>query len=242
MKRLISRFLLHFYRVPVVESSQCFVASRNNLGTFTDTFLNLNFSVPGDSGFDIHELGLAILHHNLLGSRQKMEIHPFVLSFVHFPWACGQFLAGSTVKQVDLFKAYTEGSPGNIHCHITAPYHDRLTSGDRKLVAEIRRMLMDSKADALVENFAAQWLFLRELDSVTPDAADFDENLRLAMTEETHRLFAAVMHDDLSVIRLLDAEFTYLNDRLAEHYGINDIHGSYFRRVDLPLDSPRRGK
>jgi hypothetical protein len=110
-----------------------------------------------------------------------------------------------------------------------------------KLVAEIRRMLMDSKADALVENFAAQWLFLRELDSVTPDAADFDENLRLAMTEETQRLFAAVMHDDLSVIRLLDAEFTYLNDRLAEHYGINDIHGSYFRRVDLPLDSPRRG-
>ena len=114
--------------------------------------------------------------------------------------------------------------------------HEPLT-----LAAEIQRMLADPKAHALVENFAAQWLFLRELDSVTPDAADFDENLRLAMAEETQRLFSAIMREDLSVIRLLDADFTYLNDRLAEHYGIDDVHGSYFRRVDLSADSRRRG-
>lgn len=111
----------------------------------------------------------------------------------------------------------------------------------RVLLTETRRMLADPKAHALVENFAAQWLFLRELDSVTPDAEDFDANLRLAMTEETQRLFAAIMREDLSVIRLLDADFTYLNDRLAAHYGIDGIKGSYFRRVDLPADSQRRG-
>ncbi|MGD8810039.1 MAG: DUF1592 domain-containing protein [Gammaproteobacteria bacterium] len=109
------------------------------------------------------------------------------------------------------------------------------------LEAEIERMLADPRAAALVENFAAQWLFLRELDSVTPDSPDFDDNLRRAMIEETQHLFAAIVQDDLSVLRLLDADFTYLNDRLAEHYGIEGVHGSYFRRVELPPSVPRRG-
>jgi hypothetical protein len=109
------------------------------------------------------------------------------------------------------------------------------------LEAEVRRMLADPKADALVENFAAQWLFLRELDSVTPDAAAFDENLRRAMARETKLLFGTVMREDLSLLRLLDADFTFVDERLAEHYGMADVFGSHFRRVALPADSPRRG-
>lgn len=109
------------------------------------------------------------------------------------------------------------------------------------LEAEVRRMLADPKADALVENFAAQWLLLRELESVTPDAEGFDENLRQAMLQETKLLFSAVMREDMSILRLLDADFTFLNERLAEHYGIPGVHGSYFRKVAIPPDNPRRG-
>jgi hypothetical protein len=109
------------------------------------------------------------------------------------------------------------------------------------LDAQVARMLADGKASALIDNFAAQWLFLRELESVTPDADGFDENLRQAMLEETNRLLGTVMRDDLSIVRLLDADFTFVDERLAEHYGIPDVHGSYFRRIELPLDSPRRG-
>jgi hypothetical protein len=109
------------------------------------------------------------------------------------------------------------------------------------LEAEVRRMLADPKADALIDNFAAQWVFLRELDSVTPDDERFDEALQHAMVEETQRLFAAVMREDMSVLRLLDADFTFVDARLAEHYGIPGVHGSHFRRIEIPADNPRRG-
>jgi hypothetical protein len=109
------------------------------------------------------------------------------------------------------------------------------------LEAEVRRMLADPKADALIENFAAQWLFLRELDSVTPDSEDFDENLRAAMARETKLVFGAIMREDMSLLRLLDADFSFLDERLAEHYGIANVYGSHFRRVELPADNPRRG-
>ncbi len=109
------------------------------------------------------------------------------------------------------------------------------------LEGEVARMLADPKADALIENFAAQWLFLRELESVTPDAESFDDNLRRAMANESQRLFAAIMHEDLSILRLLDADFTFVNDRLAEHYGYDGVRGSHFRRIGIPPESPRRG-
>jgi hypothetical protein len=102
-------------------------------------------------------------------------------------------------------------------------------------------MLADPKADALVQNFAAQWLFLRELDSVTPDAEAFDENLRSAMARESELLFSTVQRENLSVLRLLDADFTFVDARLAEHYGFEGVRGSHFRRIDIPADNPRRG-
>jgi hypothetical protein len=109
------------------------------------------------------------------------------------------------------------------------------------LDAQVRRMLSDAKAGALVDNFASQWLLLRELDSVTPDAEAFDENLRQSMLHETQALIATVMREDLNVTRLIDADFTFVDERLAAHYGIPGVHGSRFRRIEWPESHPRRG-
>ncbi len=102
-------------------------------------------------------------------------------------------------------------------------------------------MLADAKADALVENFAGQWLYLRELAHVQTEARNFDENLRQAFRRETELLFGRIVRDDRSLVDLLDADYTFVDERLARHYGIPNVHGSYFRRVQLPPDSPRRG-
>ena len=106
-------------------------------------------------------------------------------------------------------------------------------------------MLADPRAQALVENFAGQWLYLRDFVAVKhPDDRlfpDFDEGLRQAMARETELFFAAMIHENRSVFDLLNADFTFLNDRLARHYGIPGVSGSQFRRVTLPADSPRRG-
>jgi len=109
--------------------------------------------------------------------------------------------------------------------------------------AEVRRMLDDSRSSALIDNFAGQWLFLRNLQSARPDVAtfpDFDENLRRALRRETELLFASVVREDRSVVDLLDADYTYLNERLARHYGIAGIYGSHFRRVEN-IPPERRG-
>ena len=115
-------------------------------------------------------------------------------------------------------------------------------AGERKLrrpevvSAEVRRMLLDSKSTALVDNFAGQWLELRNLDSWKPDPdrfPGFDESLRKAMKEETRLFFEAVIHEDRSILDFIDGKFTYLNERLAKHYGIPGVTGPEFRRVDL---------
>jgi hypothetical protein len=118
-------------------------------------------------------------------------------------------------------------------------------AGERKLrkpdvlAAEVRRMLLDPKSVALVDNFAGQWLELRNLDSVKPDPdrfPNFDENLRKAMKEETRLFFEAVIHEDRSILDFIDGKFTFLNERLAKHYGIPGITGPEFRRVELTGD------
>ena len=102
-------------------------------------------------------------------------------------------------------------------------------------------MLADPKSAALTNNFAGQWLFLRDLAHVQTSAPNFDDNLRQSFKTETEMLFGTVVREDESLLRLLDANFTFLDERLARHYGIPNVHGSYFRRVELPPDSPRRG-
>ena len=112
------------------------------------------------------------------------------------------------------------------------------------LARQTRRMLADPRSRSLVTNFAAQWLHLRNLDAVTPDPRlfpDFDDNLRQAMRHETEFLFEEVMRDDRSVLDLLKSDHTWLNERLAKHYGISNVYGPRFRRVALEPDSERGG-
>ena len=114
-------------------------------------------------------------------------------------------------------------------------------SKPRVLEREVRRMLADPRAQALVENFAGQWLRLRELGNAQPEDRAFDDALRLAFQKETQMLFASVVSGDRSIVDLLDADYTFLNERLAKHYGIAGVRGTYMRQVALPADSPRRG-
>jgi hypothetical protein len=109
------------------------------------------------------------------------------------------------------------------------------------LEQQVNRMLADPKAEALTSNFAGQWLFLRDLAHVQTSATNFDENLRQSFRTETEMLFANVVHEDRSLLDMLNANYTFVDERLAKHYGIPNIHGSYFRRITLPPDSPRRG-
>ncbi len=108
------------------------------------------------------------------------------------------------------------------------------------LEREVRRMLADARADALVANFASQWLGLRQLDTVSPTSSEFDGNLRLAFRKETELLFASVLREDKSVVELLSADYTFVDERLARQYGIPNVRGSRFRRVALDGDA-RRG-
>jgi len=101
------------------------------------------------------------------------------------------------------------------------------------LEAQIQRMLRDPKAEALVKNFASQWLSLRQLNTVNPVSDDFDGSLREAMRRETELLLESVILEDRPIEELLTAEYTFVNERLAEHYGIPNIRGSHYRKVDL---------
>ena len=112
------------------------------------------------------------------------------------------------------------------------------------LEQQVRRMLADQRAEALVTNFASQWLYLRNLESHMPDSRlfpDFDDNLRQAFRRETELLFESVMKENRSVVDLLRADYTFLNQRLAKHYGIPNVYGSHFRRVQLGPDHVRGG-
>jgi len=111
------------------------------------------------------------------------------------------------------------------------------------LEQQVRRMMADSRSESFVTNFAAQWLALREIRTVQPDELlfpDFDDNLRSALERETDLFLDSVLKGG-SVLNLLTANYTFVNERLAKHYGIPNVQSSYFRRVTFPPDSPRGG-
>ncbi|MGN6133800.1 MAG: DUF1592 domain-containing protein [Aureliella sp.] len=111
-----------------------------------------------------------------------------------------------------------------------------------QLQAEVDRMLGDPKAAALAENFAGQWLQLRDLEALSPDPvkfAAFDDELRRAMRRETELLFNSLLSENRSILELLSSETTFVNERLARHYGIEGVRGDEFRKVDL--NGKRRG-
>ena len=112
-----------------------------------------------------------------------------------------------------------------------------------KLDAQVRRMLADDRAQNLVNNFAAQWLHLRGLAAITPDARrfiDFDENLRQSMRRETELFFESIMRENRPITELLSADYTFLDERLAKHYNIPHVFGSHFRRVSFAGDPQRQ--
>jgi hypothetical protein len=109
---------------------------------------------------------------------------------------------------------------------------------------QVRRMLADERSRSLATSFAVQWLHLRNLESITPDLRlfpDFDDNLRKAFREETELFVESVFRDDRSVLDLLQADYTFLNERLARHYGVPHVYGNRFRLVELGADRQRGG-
>jgi hypothetical protein len=130
------------------------------------------------------------------------------------------------------------------------PDDDLLTAAEKGtlkdpavLERQVRRMLTDPRSQALITNFAGQWLFLRELRNRNPDLLvfpDFDDNLRQALQRETELLFGSIVREDRSVFDLLNADYTFVNERLARHYGIPNVYGSDFRRVAVQHPA-RRG-
>jgi hypothetical protein len=112
------------------------------------------------------------------------------------------------------------------------------------LEKQVRRMLADERAQSLATNFAGQWLYLRNLDSVTPDMRlfpDFDDNLRQSLRRETELFFGGILQEDRSVLDLVRADYTYLDERLAKHYGVPHVQGSRFQRVALDAANQRGG-
>ncbi len=109
---------------------------------------------------------------------------------------------------------------------------------------QVRRMLADPRAETLTQNFGGQWLLIRNLATARPGetyALAFDETLRQSMQRETELFLDSVVRENRGVLELLTANYTFLNERLAQHYGVPNVQGSHFRRVMLPADSPRRG-
>ncbi len=112
------------------------------------------------------------------------------------------------------------------------------------LEQQVRRMLADSRSASLVDNFGGQWLYLRNLAALVPDGRMFpmfDDNLRQAFKRETELFFESVIRENRSVLDLLKADYTFLDERLAKHYGIGGVYGTQFRRVTLPAGSVRGG-
>jgi hypothetical protein len=137
------------------------------------------------------------------------------------------FLLWSTIPDEPLLEAATQGR-----------LRDRTV-----LEAQVRRMLADPRSRALITNFAGQWLYLRNLNAFRPDEElfpDFDDGLRQAFRQETELFFESVLRENRSVLELLTADYTFVNERLARHYGIPNIYGSQFRRVAL-TGNRRRG-
>jgi mono/diheme cytochrome c family protein len=112
------------------------------------------------------------------------------------------------------------------------------------LAAQVTRMLADPRSDSLITNFASQWLYLRNVSNLAPDPRlfmDFDDNLRQSMQRETEFFLTSILREDRSVLDILGADYTFLDERLAKHYEIPHVYGSRFRRISLMPDSQRGG-
>ncbi|PAY15891.1 hypothetical protein CKO51_29420 [Rhodopirellula sp. SM50] len=150
----------------------------------------------------------------------QISPHALAARLSYFLW--------STMPDDELMKLADDGS---------------LRRGD-VLAQQVERLLASPKASAFTKNFTGQWLDLREINFTEPDAnlhPEFDELLRISMVQETERFFDEILSNDLSLVNFVDSPFSFLNGRLASHYGIEGVDGQTFRKVQLPPDSPRGG-
>ena len=220
VKKIVSTLVRHAYRRPVTDS---------------DISDMMPFYEAGkkDGGFDT---GVQRVVERVLVSPQflyRIERDPanaagaFRVSDVELASRLSFFL-WSSIPDDELLDLATKGR-----------LHDPLV-----LEQQTKRMLADPRSEALVSNFASQWLYLHDVESKDPDLflfRYFDGVLRGAFERETDLFVNSVLRENRSVLELLTANYTYLNERLAKHYGIPNVRGSYFRKVTLPADSPRGG-
>jgi len=220
-KKIISTLAHHAYRRPItdndVETLLNFYQSGKNSGTF--------------------ETGIEMALRRILASPQ------FVYRFERDP----ANIAPATLYRIsDLEMA----SRLSFFLWSSLPDDQLLTAAAQGklrdpalLEQQVKRMLADPRSESLVNNFAAQWLYLRNLRGVVPDLEtfpNFDDNLRQSFRRETELFFESILREDQNVLRLLDANYTFVNERLAHHYGIPNVYGSQFRRVAITSDA-RRG-
>ena len=220
-RKIVTSLARRAYREPVsdtdLETLLGFYQQGRNKGTFDD--------------------GIEMALRRILASPQ------FVFRFERDP---GPILAGANYRITDLDLA----SRLSFFLWSSVPDDELLNLASRSklhepavLEQQVRRMLADSRAQSLVDNFAGQWLYIRNLRGVAPDLEEFpnfDDNLRQAFKQETELFFGSIMHEDRNVLDLLNADYTFVNDRLARHYGIPNVYGSQFRRVKV-TDDARRG-
>jgi len=170
---------------------------------------------------------------------QTMLVSPHFLFRIEKPGRAGEVHAISEFELASRLSYFLWSSTPD-EVLLAAARNGKLRSS---IGAQIKRMLGDSRASSLAENFAGQWLQLRNLESHKPDPEkfpQFDESLRDAMARETRTFFETILREDRSVLEFLDSDYTFLNDRLAQHYGIDGIKGEEFRRVAL-TDKARGG-
>ncbi|PWT84153.1 MAG: hypothetical protein C5B57_05340 [Blastocatellia bacterium] len=220
-RRILGSFARRAYRRPVTESEiddlVAFYRSGRTKGTF-------------DTGIQMALRRLiASPKFVLRGERDRTDVPrgiAYPISDVELASRLSFFL-WSSIPDDELLTLATAGSLG----------------GRGVLDQQVRRMLTDDRAQALITNFAGQWLQLRNLRRVVPNSnefPDFDDNLRQAFLRETELFFESIIREDRDVRDLLTADYTFVNERLARHYGIPHIAGSHFRRVTL-TDDARRG-
>jgi mono/diheme cytochrome c family protein len=221
-RQVLMRLLRRAYRRPVTEA---------------DLAIPLRFFRAGlrEGGFDVgieRALASILVNPNFLFrlERQPPELktdQPYRISELELASRLSFFL-WSSIPDDQLLDAAIRGD----------------LSDQEELESQVRRMLSDDRSASLVTNFADQWLFLRNLESFVPDARlfpDFDHNLRQAFRRETELLFEQMLREDQSVLVLLNPSATYLNERLARHYGLSHVTGSHFRPVSLDAGSVRGG-
>jgi Protein of unknown function (DUF1592)/Protein of unknown function (DUF1588)/Protein of unknown function (DUF1585)/Protein of unknown function (DUF1587)/Protein of unknown function (DUF1595)/Planctomycete cytochrome C len=222
-KKIISTLARHAYRRPVTDA---------------DVEPLLNFYRSGRQGANgSFDKGIEMALRRILADPQ------FVFRFERDP---ENVPVGSAHRITDLELA----SRLSFFLWSSIPDEELLTAAEQGklrsspiLQQQVRRMLKDPRSQALVTNFAGQWLYLRELRNRNPDLLvfpDFDDNLRQAFQRETELLFESIVREDRNVFDVLNADYTFVNERLAKHYGIPNIYGSDFRRVTVD-NTARRG-